>query len=1190
MARSPLFDIYDPYGDLQQQAEYGLLPSEDEEIIGAFPVKRKPQLSDLMPEEERSSLLRSLANAGTSGLAGLGWILDTPGSLIRGTISGVAEGNPLKGVQTLLSPSDERVSGRDLLRQFGVAGDEDNWVNFGTGLATEFLTDPLSILNPAAILGRGAYGAAGRAASRAGMLDDVKLLARRAGEARNRQMGPREFLTTTNPAQLATQLPGDTLLAFGNAARAKGLDPDDLLRQRLTTPMEFRLPGMESGLPVSFGQNADIALARGLDDFGELLTTNRFTAPLATRAVRAFDTSVVERLNRDDQWRARESFSQAKRGEREFREELGQHTRAAQRAGRAFDEPTLQNAVVDSIEAATPERRAMLGPRSRLAIDLLESVPEWSDYRDFARDSLAQRQQRLADLGVQTPITQSDTGLGFFPRQKTRFARERIASVPEDPSRPVSAYERGDRVYNLDDVVGMSRRPYLRDISREQMRRLMTGDQGAALRDRLFGAQPNQLADIVDEASASMGVQLPYDTAANASGDTIESLRAFLADPALTAAERAEPQRALQELEQQSRRMKESLGGLLRSSDRQFAESGRGLYDRHTSGDLMRYGAGGARSEANANVVLDAFERYRSAIPADEVPGGGHTNLLEAAAGLGFAPNRLQQVLGNRLPGEDIANLSIPDRVIKELSAIAPKTARDESSILERAWNSYTNAFKIGALANPAYHSRNSYSGFLSSLTAGGINPIQLARSMLAGSRAGRGDYAGVISRLRNTPGFQHLPDDELVDEFLTTGARNSLGQGLTSETDGALANASHNFLIGQDAQRQVPWVGQGGLLYDPERTWRDWSTVRGVDFEGILSGREAPSQTVNPLLDLHERTGRRVEDSLRIGTYIESLRQGYSPDAAADLVAKAQVDYSPKAFTNFERKIKDWVPFYSYPRGIAPLVAENLLYRPGGLQGQITRAVSSSSRPSDDSFVPEDLRKTTAIQLPGEYGKDGNLQRYLTKIDLPWRGLVDLISPSVGNTGLESVGKTIQKTGLNLAGQLNPLVKAPLELLLNRQLYSGRELSDLYSMLEQDIGPAGRLVDQVIVNSPGGSKLMGIARTARDKRLSPGGRAGKIAFNLLSGFGVTDRDPEKSKSQAARQMLNEMLETTPGVRTYENITVPPEVLAAMPKEQKDMYLLYKIIQSEAAKRARDKKKQEMALDPLEILGVLNNA
>jgi hypothetical protein len=195
MARSPLFDIYDPYGSLKEQAEMGMLPLEEDEY--GNPVRRRPQLADLMPEEERSGLLRSLANAGTSGLAGLGWILDTPGSLVRGTISGLAEGNPLKGVQTLLSPSDERVSGRDLLRQFGMAGDEDTWTNFGAGLATEVLTDPLTFLNPAAILGRGAYGAAGRAASRASMLDDVKLLARR------QDMGPREFLMSTTPAELA---------------------------------------------------------------------------------------------------------------------------------------------------------------------------------------------------------------------------------------------------------------------------------------------------------------------------------------------------------------------------------------------------------------------------------------------------------------------------------------------------------------------------------------------------------------------------------------------------------------------------------------------------------------------------------------------------------------------------------------------------------------------------------------------------------------------------------------------------------------------------------------------------------------------------------------------------------------------------------------------------------------------------
>jgi hypothetical protein len=36
------------------------------------------------------------------------------------------------------------------------------------------------------------------------------------------------------------------------------------------------------------------------------------------------------------------------------------------------------------------------------------------------------------------------------------------------------------------------------------------------------------------------------------------------------------------------------------------------------------------------------------------------------------------------------------------------------------------------------------------------------------------------------------------------------------------------------------------------------------------------------------------------------------------------------------------------------------------------------------------------------------------------------------------------------------------------------------------------------------------------------------------------------------------------------------------------MYLLYRVIQAEAAKRARDRKKQQAALDPLQVLGVVN--
>jgi len=157
----------------------------------------------------------------------------------------------------------------------------------------------------------------------------------------------------------------------------------------------------------------------------------------------------------------------------------------------------------------------------------------------------------------------------------------------------------------------------------------------------------------------------------------------------------------------------------------------------------------------------------------------------------------------------------------------------------------------------------------------------------------------------------------------------------------------------------------------------------------------------------------------------------------------------------------------------------------------------------------------------------------------------------------------------------------------LNRQFYSGRQLSDLYSMFEQTMGSPGRFVEQVAVNAPGGSRIVGAVRQAMDDRLDPREKWSKFAVNALTGLKLQDVDQERTRRLAARDMLNQLLETTPGVRTYENITVPEDVLQTMPEEQRRQYLLYKIVQAEAAKRARDKKKREAALDPLQVLGVI---
>ena len=244
---------------------------------------------------------------------------------------------------------------------------------------------------------------------------------------------------------------------------------------------------------------------------------------------------------------------------------------------------------------------------------------------------------------------------------------------------------------------------------------------------------------------------------------------------------------------------------------------------------------------------------------------------------------------------------------------------------------------------------------------------------------------------------------------------------------------------------------------------------------------------------------------------------------------------------------------------------------------------------------MPEYLRQSAAIPLPKEmpwiFGgsqKEG-LQRYLTNIDLPFESTFNLFSPGMGATTSATIGDSLAKTGSNILGMTNPLIKAPIEFVTNRQLFSGRDLSDLYSVLERDIGQIGRPLEQAIVNFlPFGARGLGLYRQLTDQRLDPADRYSKAAWNLLAGAKLTDIDQERTKRLAARQVLNNLLETTPGVRTYENITVPEDVLRAMPENQRRMYLLYRVIQSEAAKRARDKRKAETALDPLQVLGVTN--
>jgi hypothetical protein len=1218
MARSPLFDIYDPQGILQQQAAMGLLPEDDEEIYGAFPVRRKPRISDLMPQEEQSGLLNTLAQAGSSGLAAAGYILDTPGALVRGLLAG----DPL----SVFGTSEDRVTGRELLRQYGAIGEEDTWGNFGGGLAAEVLLDPLTYgtLGISTLFGQGAKTAAGKAAQASGLLRNAALDAADTPGV----TGVRNFLRNATPNQQLARIADP--VARAEAARTLqrqlqrfGAGPtgaDDVMGAF----DDVRLPFTNIGFSYNLGPVGD-RVANFADQAGEFTRTAPVIGQATRLAAAAFDkrageywnpdlelTNLVQDANRraarntDDLMyadRLRQSSLQ--------REALGATApevfpaQAGALSGQAIPEDLrsfrnfrLQQAMADFAEGGGATPTGQYGPAlpsgafysgargsgDEMADWVMQNVPEFRAVRDeFANLG---RNANVAADAAGLPITpwNSQQGTDWFPRQLAFFRQDRPPVRPGAAVRREKPWARAERILGTQDNFGRRRQAAYDIPGGMRTFRQLTGNidprlDSAALQQSLIGVDDTQVRGVLDAALNQIGIADPYQPWID---DVLNSPEYLNAAPAAQ-------QRMLQDANATVDGMYVQLADLLRSADTQFAATGRGIFDSNPWNNMSRYRAGQVKNQANAQELVRQMQQLAEQTPANQVVGGTSIPLAQAAQQFGFDPAAFRRLWQN-VQGADPTNFSINERYVDALRTLAPKTqlAMPERGMLG-AVDQFTNMFKVGALANPAFHTRNLYSGAVNAATHNAFNPLD----MYAAARASAGNFDALARRLKNAPGFENMTAAERIARYQDlTGATQVAGSNVLDDVAGMPEQSMRGMSLGSDPTSVLQQTRNAA--YQPGRSWRqflsDMTSMRGVGFT-----QNPMRENTNPLLALNDAVGGRVEDSLRGGSFLTQLRQGVDPRRAADVSFLSNVDYRPEAFTGFEKGLKRILPFYSYQKGILPSIGTNLVERPGGLQSQLIRSVTRGTEPSEDNFVPEYLRQSAAIPLPADmpsiFGGSGNpdLKRYLTNLDLPWESTFQMYTPGVGTGFSTQLADSIRKSGSNLLGTTNPLIKAPIEYITNRQLYSGRELSDLYSVLEQDLGPLGRPLEQAVTNFfPFGSRALGLYRQATDDRLTTGEAAQKAAFNLLAGMKLTDVDQDRAKRLAARDMLNSLLETTPGVRTFENIAVPADVLAAMPQEQQQMYLLYKIIQSEAAKKARDRKKQT-AMDPLELLGAVTS-
>ncbi len=183
-----------------------------------------------------------------------GNILDLPGSSVRDVVD---LKNPL---DQWLDPvgynaDSNRVSGRQLARDYGLVGEEDNWGNFTGGMAAEIALDPLTYLT----LGAGSLTKAGNVVKKTGQANKVKGVANqivRDSAAKQGKRISKQVSTWGAKSKVTPQMMADTLQ--GKAKQEflddwKRITGDDLAKSPLKDQPLQSAAGLQMNFPFVRG-------------------------------------------------------------------------------------------------------------------------------------------------------------------------------------------------------------------------------------------------------------------------------------------------------------------------------------------------------------------------------------------------------------------------------------------------------------------------------------------------------------------------------------------------------------------------------------------------------------------------------------------------------------------------------------------------------------------------------------------------------------------------------------------------------------------------------------------------------------------------------------------------------------------------------------------------------------------------
>lgn len=554
-----------------------------------------------------------------------------------------------------------------------------------------------------------------------------------------------------------------------------------------------------------------------------------------------------------------------------------------------------------------------------------------------------------------------------------------------------------------------------------------------------------------------------------------------------------------------------------------------------------------------------------------------HTHAGQTPAQIAAQYARIQPAILHNM----VLDLHLPSAEYKSLTGFLEKAPASKGGFFK----SLNTMWKANMLAHPATQVRNAVSAGVTNTLEGSTTPF---------SQSTR--HAIDLIRGQEISGYAHVPE-----------IRHLMSSQNISETEAIRRLAATHFPVNHSIAGDLPADQAGAQLADlasnvPGRSFTPASeAVMGPlrALAGFRDGQHVGRNVVNPAAIGgafgHETTSfgpamasnmvaRNVEQPMRIGGWLGLMRQGYSADEAARLVGRAQVNYGSREFSEFEKQLKNVIPFYSFSSRAGKHVATELASNPGGRMAQLVKAQDRAH--AQDPSLPDSVLSGTALPLGTR--ADG------TKTFATGLGLAH--EPAVHTLGALAHGD-LRGAGYDILGMTNPLLKTPLEHVTGQSFFQrgepagnldptvGRLMSNagvLTGLRDPEAGPVkypGSSIVEPLVGSSPLSRYATTARTLTDTRKS----LPESLVNVLTGARITDVSPKKqaftlmkrAEDLAKSQGAHSRSEVYFSKAELENLDKTDPVLA---KKQRELQALLNAVKSKSAKKPKEDSKGDFRL------------